>query len=171
MGGSQTQIKGFDLLSEALTHLQDKKLNLELVIFGQSRPEKEPNLGFPLHYTGHISDEKVLQTIYSAVDAFVIPSCMDNLPNTGVESMSCGTPVIAFDTCGLKDIVIHKENGWLAKAFDTNDLAHGIEWTIEDKERHQKLCLNAREFSLKQFSYSIIAHQYEMVYKNTIEQR
>jgi glycosyltransferase involved in cell wall biosynthesis len=165
MGGVQTQLKGFDLLSQALSYLQDKNLNLELVIFGQSRPEKEPNLGFPLHYTGHISDEKTLQMVYSAVDAFIIPSRMDNLPNTGVESMACGTPVVAFDACGLKDIVTHQENGWLAKAFDTRDLARGIEWTIENKDRHQKLCLNAREFAVSQFSNAVIAEKYLNLYK------
>lgn len=168
MGGAQTELKGFDLLCKALESLRGKVDDLELVIFGQSRPEHTPDLGFPLHYTGHLSDEAKLQSIYSAVDAFIIPSRMDNLPNTGVESMACGTPVVAFDTCGLKDIVTHQENGWLAKAFDVNDLAYGIKWVLEDKIRHQLLRIKAREFAVKQFSNSNIAEQYKKLYKEIL---
>lgn len=168
MGGAQTELKGFDLLCKALESLRGQVDSLELVIFGQARPENTPDLGFPLHYTGHLSDEAELQSIYSAADAFIIPSRMDNLPNTGVESMACGTPVIAFDTCGLKDIVIHQENGWLAKAFDVNDLAYGIKWVLEDKVRHQLLCIKAREFAVKQFSNSNIAEQYKKLYKEIL---
>lgn len=168
MGGAQTELKGFDLLCKALENLRGEVDNLELVVFGQSRPENPPDLGFPLHYTGHLSDEAELQLIYSAVDAFIIPSRMDNLPNTGIESMACGTPVVAFDTCGLKDIVTHQENGWLAKAFDVNDLAYGIKWVLEDKIRHQLLSTKSREFAVKQFSNSNIAKQYKMLYKETL---
>ena len=52
----------------------------------------------------------------------------DNLPNTGVEAHSCATPVIAFNTGGLPDIVAQEHTGYLAKPFDTQDLARGIAW-------------------------------------------
>ena len=51
---------------------------------------------------------------YSAADAFVIPSLQDNLPNTGLEAHACGTPVIAFNACGLPDIVDDRVTGALA---------------------------------------------------------
>jgi glycosyltransferase involved in cell wall biosynthesis len=57
-------------------------------------------LGFQTHYTGHLSDDVSLRLLYSAADAIVIPSRQDNLPNTGLESMACGTPEIAFDAGG-----------------------------------------------------------------------
>ena len=64
----------------------------------------------------------------------VIPSPQDNLPNTGVEDHACGTPVIAFDTGGLPDIVAYQRTGYLAKALDTQDVAHGITWVLERRE-------------------------------------
>jgi glycosyltransferase involved in cell wall biosynthesis len=84
------------------------------------------DLGFPIHYTGHLHDDLSLRALYSTADVMVIPSRQDNLPNTGVEAHACGTPVVAFDIGGLPDIVEHQKTGYLAKAFDTEDLAKGI---------------------------------------------
>ena len=59
---------------------------------------------FPVHFAGHLHDDLTLRVFYSACDAFVIPSCQDNLPNTGLEAHSAA-PVVAFATGGLCDIV------------------------------------------------------------------
>ena len=47
--------------------------------------------------------------------------------------MACSRPVVCFDSCGLKDIVDHKVNGYLAKSFDTSDFAMGILWIMENE--------------------------------------
>ncbi len=94
----------------------------------------------------------------------MIPSRIDNLPNAGVEAMACGTPVIAFDTCGLPDIVTHQQTGWLAKAFDTEDLARGIQWVLSDSTRYADLSFRAREDAVTRFSYPVVANQYQNVY-------
>jgi len=91
------------------------------------------NLGIPIHYTVHRHDDLSLRALYSAADAMVIPSRQDNLPNTGVEAHACATPVMAFNTGGLPDIVEHQRTGYLAKAFDTEDLAHGIAWVLAQR--------------------------------------
>ena len=63
----------------------------------------------------------------------MIPSLRDNLPNTGVEAHACATTVIAFNTGGLPGIVEHQNTGYLAKAFDTEELAHGIAWVLAQR--------------------------------------
>jgi glycosyltransferase involved in cell wall biosynthesis len=159
------------LLREALRHLRDQRCDLHLAIFGQSAPKIPEDLGFPVHYLGHLYDDLSLRILYSAADVMVIPSRQDNLPNTGVESLACGTPVVAFDTCGLPDIVNHRVTGYLARAFDSEDLAAGIEWVLGDSSRHYDLSRNARAQAVERFSESVIVPQYLTVYEMAIAEQ
>ena len=51
--------------------------------------------------------------LYSSADVFVLPSMMDNLPNTIMEAMSCRTPCVGFDIGGIPEMIDHQENGFL----------------------------------------------------------
>jgi glycosyltransferase involved in cell wall biosynthesis len=166
--GGKDPRKGFDLLQSALNHLHGQIDSLHLAVFGQHAPRNPEKLGYPVHYAGPLYDDLSLQVLYSAADLLVIPSRQDNLPNTGVESLACGTPIVAFDTCGLPDIVRHQFTGYLAKAFDTEDLAQGIKWVIGDSERHLVLSKNSRNDAVSRFSYSIVAQRYIQLYKEVM---
>lgn len=166
MGGGSDPRKGFDLLLRALEHLRNdpRAQCLELVVFGQRTPQSPPSLGFPLHYTGHLHDDISLRALYSAADAMVIPSRQDNLPNTGVEALACATPVVAFNTGGLPEIVEHQLTGYLAKAFETEDLASGIAWVLAQRET-RRLAQQACERAVAQFSAPVVAAGYLRVYQ------
>lgn len=166
MGGSQDPRKGFDLLQTAMKHLHSEISELQLLVFGQLSPKEPPDLGFPIHFTGHLHDDLSLRALYSAADIFVLPSRQDNLPNTGVESLACGTPVVAFHTCGLPDIVTHQETGYLAKAFDAVDLASGIAWVLAHASTG-RLREQARAQAVARFAYPIVAEEYIKVYETT----
>lgn len=167
LGGGGSARKGFDLLLEALGHLRGQLEGLNLVVFGQRPPSKVPDLGFPIHYTGHLNDELSLRAVYSAADIFVIPSRQDNLPNTGVEAHACGTPVVAFRTGGLADIVTHQQTGYLAKPFETRDLADGIKWVI-NQAQSEVLSHQARQRALACFSGPVVVRQYLNVYNQAV---
>lgn len=166
MDGTIAHHKGFDLLLCALEHLRDdpRVQGLELVVFGQRAPHSPPTLGFPIHYTGHLQDDLSLRALYSAADALVLPSRQDNLPNTGVEAHACATPVIAFDTGGLPDIVVHKQTGYLASAFDSQDLANGIIWVLAQRESGW-LGEQARKRAVARFRYPVVAKKYQHIYE------
>lgn len=59
----------------------------------------------PCLHLGHVNSDRWFSLIYSTADVFVIPSLQDNLPNTVLESMACGTPVIGFAVGGISDMV------------------------------------------------------------------
>lgn len=171
IGGSKDPRKGFDLLDSALHLLKGKLANIMLVVVGQSQPEVPPELGFPVHFTGHISSEIELREHYNAADLIVIPSRQDNLPNMGVEALACGKPLVAFDSCGLPDLIKHQKTGYLAKAFDTQDLANGMAWVITQKQGHSdttglseatfsELEMNSRQYAEENFAYPVVAKQY-----------
>lgn len=124
--------KGQDLLLAALDHLKEKNLpNCHLAIFGQSKPAKEPEIGFPIHWMGHKYDDLSMALLYSAADVMVVPSRMDNLPQTATEAQACGCPVVAFRIGGLPDTLKDRQTGYLAEPFETRDLAAGIIWCME----------------------------------------
>jgi len=166
-GANSEYHKGFDLLVQALKHLSGLTEGAELVIFGQPEPKNPPKLGFPVNFMGHLYDDVSLRLLYSAVDILVVPSRKEAFGQTASEAQACGTPVAAFKIGGLSDIVKHKHTGYLAKPFDTEDLAEGIEWILSDRTSG-RLGHTARERSLQKFSYEIVSAQYQAVYQNLL---
>lgn len=168
MGGTQDPRKGFDLLSRSLEYLRGECQDIEIVIFGQLPPKNEPDIGFRVHYMGHMHDDLSLSVLYSAADVMVIPSRQDNLPNTGVEAHACGLPVVAFNTGGLPDIVSHKTSGYLASPFDTVDLANGIKWVLNDSARRSELSRSARLKAVSNWSYEVVGEMYAGAFRKAL---
>jgi glycosyltransferase involved in cell wall biosynthesis len=160
--------KGFLELCDALSRL--KRTDVELVIFGSSEPKNSQNFGFTTHYLGHIHDDVSLRTIYSATDVMVVPSLQEAFGQTASESMSCGTPVVAFGHTGLLDIIDHKKNGYLARPIDTADLANGIDWVL-DNGKYEDLCISAREKVMQEFDSQVVADKYIKLYKEIINEK
>ena len=160
--------KGFKELSEALKLLNLK--DIEFVIFGSSKPQNAPKFKFKTHYIGRLYDDISLVTLYSAVDVMIVPSIQENLSNAIMESLSCATPVVAFDIGGNSDMIEHKINGYLAKPFESQDLANGIEWVLNlGENEYNKICENAREKVLKEFDSRVVAKRYIELYKRILK--
>ena len=159
--------KGFDKYLKAIRQLKDKS-NLFLLFFGNLDENIMKQSGFEYKSLGFLYDIISLKLAYSASDVFVAPSLMDAFGKTLAESMSCGTPVVCFDATGPKDIVDHKLNGYLAKSFDTSDLAAGINWVLFDETRHKELCIKAREKAVACFDIEKVARQYAKLYGEVI---
>ena len=169
IGGGEDPRKGSDLLIAALNRLKtERSQNMELVIFGQSPPLQEPALGFPIRYTGHLHDDISLALLYSAVDVFVAPSRQDNLPNTVVEAIACGTPSVTFKIGGMPDVIEHQISGYLAQPNDLQDLATGIRWVLEQQTQHNKLGIAARQSAESIFHPRLVSQQYRDVYQAAI---
>ncbi|MFM6909103.1 MAG: glycosyltransferase, partial [Dolichospermum sp.] len=96
------------------------------------------------------------------------PSVQDNLPNTVMESLACGTPCVAFDIGGMSDMIEHQQNGYLAKPFDVDDLARGIAWVLEDKPRWVALSQCGREKVENDFTVKAQAEKYISLYQSLI---
>lgn len=157
--------KGFLELLESLNKLENK--DAELVVFGHIEYESLKNIGFNIHCLGEINDDERLIKIYSAADVMVVPSTQESFGQTASEAMACGTPVVAFAYSGLLDIVEHKINGYLAKPFDSNDLARGIDWVLTTAS-YLELCNSARKKVENTFSENIVLKQYMLLYKTVL---
>jgi glycosyltransferase involved in cell wall biosynthesis len=118
----QDKRKGFDLLLSSLEKVR-KKDGFHLLVIGDST--NMPAMSFSHTFAGSVHVESLMAEIYSSADLFIIPSREDNLPNTVSESLLCGTPVAAFHTGGIPEMVKEGVNGYLC--HDSQNLAEVIE--------------------------------------------
>jgi glycosyltransferase involved in cell wall biosynthesis len=160
--------KGFSLLAQALRTLGKDSTNLMALVFGSDNFTGLPELGMPAVCLGQIHDDHTLATIYSAADVFVAPSLLENLPNTVMEALACGTPCVAFNQGGLSDLVEHKGSGYLAPPYDTDDLARGIAWVLKNSDRQAELALRARQKVKEEFRLDKAADRYVALYREIL---
>ena len=137
---------------------------------GKTIPLKSlPKINFPSHFIGHLDDDSLVN-LYSAADATIIPSRQEAFCQTASESQACGTPVVAFNIGGLIDIVDHFKTGYLAKAFDTEDLSKGISWVLEKKQK-SLLSKQARSKAVEKFSQKILIEKYQAIYEKVLNDK
>lgn len=173
MNATSNPRKGFHLLQQVLGELGKTRLrnDVELLVFGSSQTGNGIEFGFKCHYLGKYEDSDLLAQIYSAADVFVAPSIQDNLPNTVIEAMACGTPCVAFDSGGMVDLVDHKKNGYLAKPFDIQDFVNGISWILHsNSNQSRELTHNARKKVEKNFTQQLQAERYLSLFIDVLEQ-
>ena len=166
--------KGFAYFAEAISIINEQLIinnidlvNIEIIIFGQAQASDFEGLPFKVNILGKLSDLETIATAYSAASVFVSPSIEDNLPNTIMESMACGTPVVGFDVGGIPEMINHKKSGYLAKYKSSEDLAKGIYWTLFDAN-YEALVNNSRQKVLDNYSEKVVAEKYKKVYQSLI---
>jgi len=128
--------KGWSYLTEALEHLalKENTADITVAIFGSDYEERVASaVPFKTHFLGRLRDEYSTATAYNAADVFVAPSLAETFGLVVLEAIRCKTPVAAFDTGGISDIIDHKQNGYLAKYKDAKDLSDGIEFCLSEK--------------------------------------
>lgn len=162
--------KGFQYLVPALQKLKESgwQDKVEVVIFGSSSYNTKDHSPFKTHFLGTFHDDISLSLAYAASDAFIAPSIQENLSNTVLESIACGTPCVAFRVGGMPDMIEHRKNGYLANPFEVEDLAHGISWVIEDPERNRELGRRAREKGEQEFGVELQARRYFSLYEDIL---
>ncbi|MCC5931176.1 MAG: glycosyltransferase [Cyclobacteriaceae bacterium] len=152
--------KGIQILIESLNYL-DRNILVCTVGKGDiANLVKQDYLTF-----GEIISEQKLAEVYNLADIFVAPSLEDNLPNTVLESLMCGTPVIAFNIGGMSDM-IHVENGILINEINSLDLARAINKSLNQMVFDNfKIMHSARE----KYSFNIIAKRHKEIYVDLLQ--
>jgi len=157
--------KGFHLLKEVLKQLENPE-SYEFVTFGKDQ-EVISELNFiQVKSLGFIHDPALLSEIYSLADVTVVPSIQESFGLTALESMACGTPVVAFEGSGVSQIIDHQRNGYLAEAKNASDLLKGINWVLESTERLKFLSEQGLEKVRLIFNIDKITEQYLSLYTN-----
>lgn len=162
--------KGLKYFLEALAILKkdhpDFAEQVQLLVFGKDTSGALDHLDYPVDYLGFLGSQGEIVAAYNRSDIFVIPSLSDNLPNTIMESMACGKPVVGFETGGIPEMVDHRKNGYIAPQKNVNELAAGIKWTLESEERYQELSKNALQKVQNSYTHQVIVDQYHYLYRS-----
>lgn len=164
------QRKGFDLLTAALQTLSETTWDIpvEVVIFGASHLPPGVTLNYPVHCLGKLYDDWSLSLVYAAADVMVVPSRQEAFGQTASEALACGTPVVTFNSTGLRDVIDHQQTGYLAQPDSSRDLAQGIAWVLDNPARHHQLRQQARQKAEQAFSHTLQAQRYQALYADLL---
>lgn len=157
------QWKGFDILTSAIKQLEK---DCYLLIVG----EASGNLDIPKEktFTGTINDEQLMAYMYAAADVFILPTLEDNLPNTMVESLCCGTPVITFSNGGMTDYIKDYKNGIIVREHKAECLLNAINIFLENMEKFDVRSRISHE-GHENFAPRLQAKRYVELYKSILE--
>lgn len=144
--------KGMDLLLEAFN---TQRLEPQPLLLTMGRASGMPINGIKHQALGTSSEDQKICAFYSACDLFVCPSRQDNLPNTVLESLACGTPVAGFHIGGLPDMVIDRVTGGLAAETTSDALGAVIANLLADRRALAAMAPLARDYFIANFSEKI----------------
>lgn len=165
--------KGIDYFVEACKLLAvnhpELKDSLGIVVFGNGSEILKSLVPFPVYEQNYVTEDHKLVSIYNAVDIYTTPSLEENLPNTVMEAMACGTPCVGFNTGGIPEMIDHLHNGYVAQYESSADFANGIYWTLQESEYQTLSDEAARKVSSK-YSERTVARKYIDVYNQVTGQ-
>jgi glycosyltransferase involved in cell wall biosynthesis len=154
--------KGFNLLIKAIEKLDQS--NVQLFVIGKKNDSLN-HLKNIIQY-GTVNNDRLLSSIYSAADVFVIPSLMDNLPNTVLESLLCGTPVIGFSTGGIPDMIHHKKTGLIVDAVSVDALVNSISSFLDEGVLYTTEAI--RKDAVSTYDEKVQAKKYIKLFENLV---
>lgn len=160
--------KNVEFLREVLEKIPDA--SLAIVGDGPHRQALERHFkGMPVNFIGYLQGEQLAEA-YASANCFIYASETETMGNVVLEAMASGTPVVAARSGGVQSLTTHNENGLLFSPGDATTAASFVKRVLVDKERRQKLTVNARDFAL-QHGWPEAAAQVRSDYQAAIEQQ
>lgn len=159
--------KGSDLLIKALEFLPESlKRDLVLLTLGDNIGDIATRSGLASINLGYVSDDAIKTSAFSAADLFLFPSRAEIFPNVALESLACSTPIVAFNTCGIPDIVRHDVTGHLAEPENPREFYQGMMRLLEDRALREKLGRQGRETVVNEFRFELVVRKYIDLYES-----
>lgn len=165
--------KGAEYFREACEYLfrnnPELKDKIEILLIGNASDEIKTYFPYPVRGLGYLHTDNELRMAYAAATLFIIPSLEDNLPNTIMESMACGTPCVGFATGGIPEMIDHQINGYVARYKSAEDLANGILYLLQDSV-YSGCVTNCVEKVNTCYTQQVVASNYISLYNKLIKE-
>jgi glycosyltransferase involved in cell wall biosynthesis len=163
--------KGFHLASKALMEIQENNPECPMLITMGSKERLNEPIRLPnTHHFGYVEDPRKQSLIYSAADAFLCTTLAEGQPQTILESMACGTPVIAFNTGPMPEEVSDGENGFLVEDQTASALAGSIRKFLNNEDIHPLLGVNSHQQALEKYNLTNQTEKYITLYERILNE-
>lgn len=160
--------KGMDCLLAAarLLAMSGDARNIEFLIVGSNGSELSRKLPFPSQTMGYVHDDIVLSLAYQSADVFACPSLEDAGPMMVSQAMRCGTPVVAFDTGIVPELLASGDGGRMAQRGDVEGFARGLKEMLADDGRAGQ---RAEEIAVRHHDPKRIAREYRDLFEKLVQ--
>jgi glycosyltransferase involved in cell wall biosynthesis len=158
--------KGMRYLLDALESTANE--GYTLLTAGKQPSHENLPASIDWRHLGALQSDHLLRLFYSAMDVFVIPSTQDNLPNTVLEAMACGTPCIGFNVGGIPDMIRENKTGHLVRVKDSLALAQTLQTTLANTEHLDSMSKQARAVAESEYSYTTQANKHMSLYRERL---
>ncbi len=166
--GRVAEEKNIPLTAEAYSAMREVDPKLKLVIVGDGPAMPGLKKKYPdAVYAGMRTGED-LAAHYASCDMFVFGSVTETFGNVVIEAMASGLAVLAYDYAAPKRYIQHGQNGMLATFDDKDDFIAKARELADDRDRVQKMGVNARR-TVDGHSWAAIIHQYEALLYDVAE--
>jgi glycosyltransferase involved in cell wall biosynthesis len=159
--GRLVAVKGLDLLLDAFAQLVQNQRDVDLVLVGDGAErhalaQRATTLGIrdKVHFVGTQHHERIVLWM-NAGDVFCLPSHKEGLPTVLLESLACGTPVVATSVGGIPEIITDGQVGRLVHSRDPREMAACIEEVLETPWDRQQL----RNYVAERFSFEVVTRK------------
>jgi glycosyltransferase involved in cell wall biosynthesis len=164
--------KGADHLVHALATMKTPAASLDIVGDGPNREAlkqlaQQLGVASRIRWHGQLSQSE-LPPLYQRAAAVVIPSIDEGLGLVAVEALLCETPVVAFDSGGLRDVIQHEKTGLLVKPGDRAALASALDNLLARDGRGSQLGRAGRLYALSAFAPESAARRYAEIYRRVL---
>jgi glycosyltransferase involved in cell wall biosynthesis len=150
-------------------YLRQSNLFKNNVYFLMVAKNEDKNKDPGIRYEFNVVDRNLLAKYYCSADIFLFPSTVDNFPLVILEALACGLPVLSFDVGGVKEIVEHERNGYIAKYKSKDDLEKGFTRLLRLSD--EKRSIISQENSIKAeelFSQELMVDRYIKLYRSLL---
>ena len=161
--------KGFNEAARAMRILQDRMSEPPLLItMGNTKGITGGRGGDSVRHFGFVGDPEQQAKLYAAADLFLCTTLADAQPQTALESIACGTPIVAFNVGPMPDIVGGESHGWISPALTPPSLADTIEHALSDPRRLDEVGERCRKKAEQDFSLDVQTDQYIALYESLL---
>ena len=172
--GSLIKAKGIEVLLEAISLIKKKIPNIKVYIVGDGSPSykkylekliSELKINNNIIFKGFLTHSQLIE-LHRNIQIFVLPTFIDNSPNSLAEAMASGMPIIASHVGGVPSMIENDKNGILVEPGNAKDLANKIIDLISNKEKQSFISKNAKKMAKDRYLPSKVAKEIVNLYHN-----